>query len=70
MFESGRRTGAAAILLRTEAAFLRNYLLRGGFRDGAVGLVVSMLNSYYVLLKFAKLWEEEQKQEARSKKPE
>jgi len=26
-------------------------------RDGLPGLMVSLLNSYYVMLKFAKLWE-------------
>ena len=38
-------------------AFLRNYILRGGFRDGAAGLLVSRLNSYYVFLKYVKLFE-------------
>jgi hypothetical protein len=57
MFEDGRRTGAFGILLHVDAAFLRNYLLRGGFRDGAAGFVVSVLNSYYVAMKFTKLWE-------------
>ena len=57
MFEDGRRTGALRILLHGNAAFLRNYLVRGGFRDGAAGLVVSMLNTIYVVLKFVKLWE-------------
>jgi hypothetical protein len=38
-------------------AFLRNYILRAGFKDGTVGFVVSLLNSYYVFLKLAKLWE-------------
>ena len=32
-------------------------LLRGGFRDGEAGLLVSMLNSYYVFLKYVKLFE-------------
>ena len=27
------------------------------FMHGAVGLIVSAMNSYYVFLKFAKLWE-------------
>ena len=31
--------------------------LRGGFRDGAPGFIISALNAYYVFLKFAKLWE-------------
>lgn len=57
MQAGGRRVGPAALLARPAAAFLRNYVLRGGWRDGAVGLVVSLLNSYYVFLKFSKLWE-------------
>lgn len=55
--EQGRRTRAVAIALHPPAAFLRNYVLRGGFRDGAAGLIISLLNSYYVFLKLAKLWE-------------
>ena len=38
-------------------AFIRNYLLRGGIRDGAPGLVVSAMNADHVFLKFAKLRE-------------
>lgn len=57
MHERGRRAGAADLLLQAPAAFARNYLLRGGFRDGTPGLIVSVLNAYYVFLKFAKLWE-------------
>jgi len=53
----GRTVGMAGLAARPVGAFLRNYLARGGWRDGAVGLVVSILNSYYVFLKFAKLWE-------------
>ncbi len=45
------------ILVHTELAFARNYVLKAGFMDGAAGLIVSTLNSYYVFLKFAKLWE-------------
>jgi hypothetical protein len=57
MFEDGRRAGALQLALHPPAAFLRNYLARGGIRDGTAGLIVSMLNSYYVFLKFVKLWE-------------
>ena len=38
-------------------AFFRNYILKGGFRDGTPGLIISRMNAYYVFLKFAKLWE-------------
>ena len=57
MSESGRRTGPIDLLVHPPLAFARNYILRGGIRDGAAGLVLSALNSYYVFLKFAKLWE-------------
>jgi glycosyltransferase involved in cell wall biosynthesis len=53
----GRRTNGFEIFIHPRLAFLRNYLLRGGIRDGAAGLLVSKLNAYYVFLKFAKLWE-------------
>jgi len=57
MFENGRRAGLLQLAAYPPLAFLRNYLLRGGIRDGTVGLVISAMNSYYVMLKFAKLWE-------------
>lgn len=54
---AGRRVSALALLAHPPLAFLRNYVLRGGVRDGAPGLVISVMNSYYVFLKHAKLWE-------------
>jgi glycosyltransferase involved in cell wall biosynthesis len=57
MFEDGRRAGWLDLAVHPPAAFLRNYLLRGGFRDGVPGLIVSAMNARYVGLKFAKLWE-------------
>jgi len=56
MFEAGRRASAGALLLHGPFAFLRNYVARGGFRLGAAGIIISMMNSYYVFLKYAKLW--------------
>ena len=57
MFEEGRRTGLVDLMVHPPAAFFRNYVLRGGFRDGVPGLIVSAMNARYVGLKFAKLWE-------------
>lgn len=57
LFEDGRRAGWVDLLVTPRLTFFRNYILRGGFRDGMAGLVVSVMNSYYVALKFAKLWE-------------
>lgn len=57
MHEGGRRARAADLLLHPPAAFLRNYVLRRGFADGTVGLIISLLQAWSVMLKFAKLWE-------------
>jgi hypothetical protein len=57
MYERGQRSGPLSLLTHPPAAFLRNYLLRRGFLDGTVGLTISLMNSYSVFLKFAKLWE-------------
>ena len=57
MYEDGRRATWIDILVTPRLTFFRNYILRGGFRDGMAGLVISAMNSYYVGLKFAKLWE-------------
>ncbi len=54
----GARASATDLVLQAPAAFLRNYLLRGGIRDGLVGLVISGMNAYYVHLKYVKLWEQ------------
>ena len=57
MRADGRTPSIAGVVLHPPFAFLRNYVLRGGFRSGSAGLVVSILNSYYVFLKLAKAWE-------------
>jgi glycosyltransferase involved in cell wall biosynthesis len=57
MHESGRRAGLLQIAGHPPLAFLRNYIARRGIQDGVPGFIVSALNAYYVLLKFAKLWQ-------------
>lgn len=57
MREQGRRAGLTQMAGHPPLAFLRNYIARGGVRDGSVGFVISAMNAYYVFLKFAKLWE-------------
>jgi len=53
----GKRGTAIQAFIYPRLAFFRNYVLRGGFRDGQAGLLISLLNSYYVFLKYAKLLE-------------
>jgi glycosyltransferase involved in cell wall biosynthesis len=54
MRADGRVPSIAGVALHPPFAFLRNYVLRGGFRNGSAGFIVSALNSYYVFLKLAK----------------
>jgi glycosyltransferase involved in cell wall biosynthesis len=61
LYERGRRSGPLRIIVHTKLAFLRNFVLRGGFRQGSTGLIVSLLNSYYVMVKFTKLWERQRR---------
>ena len=56
-FAEGRRSNAIEFAVHPPVAFLRNYVARRGFRDGAAGFLISILNSYYVFLKVLKLWE-------------
>jgi glycosyltransferase involved in cell wall biosynthesis len=69
MHENGRRAGMLDLLLHPPAAFIRNYVLRRGFADGAAGLTLSLINACSVLLKFAKLWEIQQEFAGRPESP-
>jgi glycosyltransferase involved in cell wall biosynthesis len=57
MRAQGKSTGLVQMMGHPPLAFLRNYIAKGGFRDGTAGFVISSMNAYYVFLKFAKLWE-------------
>jgi hypothetical protein len=57
MQEAGCKGSLFSALVYPPFVFLKNYIVKLGFRDGSVGLVVSSMNSYYVFLKFLKLWE-------------
>jgi glycosyltransferase involved in cell wall biosynthesis len=45
------------ILTHPAAMFWRMYFQKLGFLDGRIGLLLSVLYSYYTMLKYAKLWE-------------
>jgi len=55
--ERGRRASLWDLLARPPAKFLKSYLLKRGFLDGRHGLILSMTATFYVFLKYAKLWE-------------
>ena len=61
MQEAGQHAGLLRLSGHPPLAFLRNYLLKGGIRDGVPGFIISAMNAYYVFLKFAKLAELQRK---------
>ena len=55
--------GGAGIFLRTLLVFLKKYLLKQGFRDGTRGMIVCLFSAFSVAVKYAKVWEHQQKNE-------
>jgi glycosyltransferase involved in cell wall biosynthesis len=56
-FAGGRRAGALEAVGAAGWAFLRNYVLKGGFLLGEAGLTISLLNTHYTHANLAKLRE-------------
>ena len=52
------------LLFRPLLRFLKGYVLRRGFLDGAHGFLIATTSAYGVFIKCAKQWELEQKQKA------
>jgi len=56
MHRAGKRATVLDVLTQPAYAFLKYYLLQKGFIDGIEGLLVSALSSFYVLMKYSKLY--------------
>ncbi|MBI4398031.1 MAG: glycosyltransferase family 2 protein [Candidatus Omnitrophica bacterium] len=59
--EDGRKVSLAGILRKTVDRFLKNYFLKGGWKDGFQGFLMSYFHSLYQLMSYAKYWEMKQK---------
>jgi glycosyltransferase involved in cell wall biosynthesis len=57
MFEQGRRTSPAQIAVMGPAAFIRSFVLKGGFRDGLAGFSIAAFAAHHAFLKYLMLWE-------------
>jgi (heptosyl)LPS beta-1,4-glucosyltransferase len=60
MFEEGRRTSTLKIATAAPAAFVRSYLLKGGFRDGLAGISIASFAAHHAFLKHLMLWERQE----------
>jgi (heptosyl)LPS beta-1,4-glucosyltransferase len=56
LLERGHRPTWTMLTLRPAFSFFKHFILRRGFLDGRMGLIISLLASYYVFMKYAKLW--------------
>ena len=63
-YARGRRGSAAAVFFGPPARFVSMYFLKGGFRDGARGLVLACLAAASVMAKYARLWERSTRHES------
>lgn len=68
MASEGLRFRWSDLLLNPAFRFFKGYVLRRGFRLGLPGFMVSVSTAYYVFMKYAKLWELEQRQRAREER--
>lgn len=59
-FRDGKQVSLTDIALRPISRFVRDYIINLGFLDGARGVVVVGLHTFYVFWKYAKLWEFQQ----------
>lgn len=62
MYEAGRRTSAFKIATAGTTAFVRSFLLKGGFRDGLAGYAIARFAAHNAYLKHLLLWEMQQKE--------
>jgi len=52
--QTGWQAGWSHLVLRPPFAFFKNYVLRQGFREGALGFFLALSSAFYTYLKYAK----------------
>jgi glycosyltransferase involved in cell wall biosynthesis len=57
MIQKGERCILFKLLFHPPFRFIKEYLIKSGFRDGLPGLVIAISTMFYVFIKYAKLWE-------------
>jgi len=55
LFDEGKRSWRAAVWFASPWAFLRSFVIRGGFLDGHRGVLIAQMAARSVRLKFTKL---------------
>lgn len=69
MLAEGRRVGMLGLWLRPTLAFYKHLLLKGGFLQGAFGVMIAHKAAFSTQLKYARLWHLQQQPRARPAPP-
>jgi hypothetical protein len=56
-FESNKKVSLTGVVLRSAFAFIRNYILLGGFLDGKTGFILTVNSAIYTYYSYLLLWE-------------
>ncbi len=56
-FKKGKKSGVFLAIVKSAWKFFFMYFVKFGFLDGKVGLIISILGSYYNFLKYIKIYE-------------
>ncbi len=57
LLKSGKTFSLLKLLFHPPFRFIKEYLVKLGFRDGLPGFVIIVSTMFYVFIKYAKLWE-------------
>jgi len=57
LFGGGEKFSLFKLLFHPPFRFVKEYLLKLGFRDGLPGLIIIVSTMFYVFIKYAKFWE-------------
>jgi glycosyltransferase involved in cell wall biosynthesis len=60
--KTGGRAGYGDLLVRGPHRFLKNYLWKGGWKDGVQGLLYCYLTGYYTFCFHLKIWEQRRRE--------
>ena len=60
MHAEGKTTSPLKIAVAAPSAFIRSFVLKGGFRDGVAGLTIASFAAHHAFLKHVMLWEKQQ----------
>lgn len=64
LHRDGKRASLADIVLRPPFQFMKMYVLKLGMLDGLHGLILCAFSSFYVFVKYVKLWETEHREDS------